>query len=568
MDRHNYYFGEYVTEQELDDGFDYSEQADWDQFDDVGLTGISVPSYDVAGSPPSPPDFSGTKSWTAVENTPTEDWNVIVTTGYAHDKNGKRLAVDPPTTVLVDCEEDYLGVDNSVTPSSGNTRWISLFLHYTKVFSDPRLDDDGATVYFDEAESYTIWVKQGAEAGSPVRPPVESEDILICDILIAEATEGAGIQDADIDYTRAEFLVNLDLAAIWSGSEHLYGRNMEETLYNLISLLKTTHDSRYLRRGGQNTITGNIQPDTADSRSLGNSARFLLISAARYFEAPSEASTASKIQPQNDWDTGGGGHIQAVKEYMDYEGYVRRFMDVRGREHQDYYEEIEDFNYRNGWPGTIGTDTTWRQTLTAGGTTDFNPTAYSQRLEGGFIEVDCSAAAGDEVEIFRGAYPGKARSLFMMEWATYVEAVSGGDRLFWGFIGTGGWNYTGFVYDPGGTWNPGGPNSNIWCVHDDGTNTAVWVDSGITMANFDDTLRLLTVAFEVDGTGDLLLRWYIDREEETEFNLTDGGGTYGTKAEGESYDLDFQAYENSAGPALVLLLDYYRMTQMRRTWAT
>jgi hypothetical protein len=85
----------------------------------------------------------------------------------------------------------------------GEEKWLSLFAEYQRVLSDPRLDGAGATVQFNQAESFVINVVQGAESVAPASPPaLRSDQILLADIhLVFGQTQ---VLNADIDVERRQ----------------------------------------------------------------------------------------------------------------------------------------------------------------------------------------------------------------------------------------------------------------------------------------------------------------------------------------------------------------------------
>jgi hypothetical protein len=74
---------------------------------------------------------------------------------------------------------------------------LSIFAKFTRNLTDPRVDGNGSTVYFNVAESYQLLVRQGAEsAGTPTPPALDPEYILIADVV--RRNPQAAIVDGDI----------------------------------------------------------------------------------------------------------------------------------------------------------------------------------------------------------------------------------------------------------------------------------------------------------------------------------------------------------------------------------
>ncbi len=182
-DRVDWHFRQKVTEAELDSAFTYLEQADWDQNVDLGLTGIA---YGLAVTQAGSPNLT-----------------VQVATGAAYDKLGRRTFV--PSGQSADVSQDFNNVTTSVT-SPGNNKWISLFAVFDRDLSDPRVDGNSLTVYFEVAESFSFKVVQSVEAPVPTRPSLDGTNILLCDI--ARAFGQTTIVNANIDTTRRELTFN------------------------------------------------------------------------------------------------------------------------------------------------------------------------------------------------------------------------------------------------------------------------------------------------------------------------------------------------------------------------
>lgn len=177
MDRKDFYFREKVTEAELDGGFTDVENADRNQYIDAGLVGIMT-------------------GLVVAEHAPQDLTVNVGGPGSAYDAYGRRIHV--PTTQNVNCAVDYDGVPTAVL-NPGNSKYLSLFVEFDRLLSDPRIDGNGATVYFEQDEYYRFYVRQGAEAVSPSYPPLEPDKVLLGDILITFGT--AAIVNAMIEQT-------------------------------------------------------------------------------------------------------------------------------------------------------------------------------------------------------------------------------------------------------------------------------------------------------------------------------------------------------------------------------
>jgi len=141
MDRFNFYFEQLVGESDMDEVFDFAENADHALMTDNGYIGI------VAGLG-------------VTENT-VPDLNVIVAVGTAYDQTGQRIRVGSPQTVDMSVDSNSVPTQVAV---NGNEKWLSIFAQFERALSDPRVDGNGVTVQSRRAESFTLIVEQGAEA--------------------------------------------------------------------------------------------------------------------------------------------------------------------------------------------------------------------------------------------------------------------------------------------------------------------------------------------------------------------------------------------------------------------
>jgi len=184
--RVNWHFRQRVQENELDFAFDQLEQADRDLASDLNIYGI------VSGA-------------VATPHQPVADLRVDVTgPSRAYDRLGRRIFVPVQTTV--DLERDVSGLPTAVT-TPGNERWISLFMRFNRVLSDPRIDGGGQQVFFRRDESFEFIARQGPEAAGNAasRPPLEPDELLICDVLRAHGQ--TQIEAHHIDVTRRQRFV-------------------------------------------------------------------------------------------------------------------------------------------------------------------------------------------------------------------------------------------------------------------------------------------------------------------------------------------------------------------------
>ncbi len=181
--RVNFYFRQKVAESELDDAFDYAEQADQAIVIDNALVGVNA-GLVVAQRGAGP------------------NLTVDVSAGSAANKDGQRMATSVTTNVNVASDES--SVSTTVT-GAGNSKIISVFMKFRRVLTDPRTDGNSATVYFLESEGVEFIVRQGAEAVTPAPPPLDGEHILLADI--TRTFGQTTITNADISIARREDVI-------------------------------------------------------------------------------------------------------------------------------------------------------------------------------------------------------------------------------------------------------------------------------------------------------------------------------------------------------------------------
>lgn len=181
-DRYDFYYRQKVTEAELDASNAALEQADRDQFVDTGFAGI-------------------TNGLTVSETTPTPNFTVDVAAGIAYTDSGERIKI--PSLQNADVSLDYLSASTAVV-SPGNSKIVSLLLEFQRSLSDPRIDGNSLTVYFQRDESYAFKVRQSAEAPSPTAPSVPAGEVLLADI--TRTYGDTSIIDAVIDHSRASVM--------------------------------------------------------------------------------------------------------------------------------------------------------------------------------------------------------------------------------------------------------------------------------------------------------------------------------------------------------------------------
>ena len=184
MQRYDFFQGQKVSEAELDSAFAACEDAQQNWALDNGVVGI-------------------TSGGAVSQHAGTANMTIDITGATIYDQLGQRIC----WTALqnIDCSIDENSNSTAVT-TPGNGKQLSIFAKFLRVQSDPRLDLEGTTVYFDQAESYEIHVAQGAEGTPPGTPPaLRADEILLADItLIYGQTQ---ILNADILTTRRQWTI-------------------------------------------------------------------------------------------------------------------------------------------------------------------------------------------------------------------------------------------------------------------------------------------------------------------------------------------------------------------------
>ena len=183
MDRRDFFYRQIVSQSVMDEVFDWAEDADHAQNQDLALFGI-------------------TDEYTVTEDAPTAMTVQVAGPGKAYGKEGERIYMSD-LTVDVDMSQDEYGIPTAVS-AAGQERWISLFVRSKRVLSDPAVDGNSVTVYTKRQESYELFVRQASEqaAGTGVKPALLSDAILLCDVQLLFGT--SAITNADINVDRRE----------------------------------------------------------------------------------------------------------------------------------------------------------------------------------------------------------------------------------------------------------------------------------------------------------------------------------------------------------------------------
>lgn len=183
MERKSFYFKQPVAYGEMNAAFDGVENALDNLVVDYGLTGV----------------ISGLE----ILQHGSGDLTVNYAAGTAYDANGKRIFV--PVLENLNCAVDYLSTSTAVT-TSGHSKILTIFAIFERSLSDPRTDGNGNTVFFEQAESYTLQVVQGTEAASPTPVAPIAGQILLADITLTFGE--TQILTGSISFARTQFYGN------------------------------------------------------------------------------------------------------------------------------------------------------------------------------------------------------------------------------------------------------------------------------------------------------------------------------------------------------------------------
>jgi len=262
MDKRDYYYKQLVQEDELDQSYDWAEQAMFDLAVDNGLEGFH---------------FGGVAS----EHSPTPDLTVDVSPGLGTDKLGRRLYW--AGTQNVDCSQDEYGTGTASTLGTSKEKYLTIYAMFTRNLSDPAVDGNGATVWTKQYESFELRVRQGSEAaiGTATPPSIPSDALNVVDILLVNTgAPPTQIIDADLDTDRRDDWLRMLAAGFSNLSTQVAGTPHEaaQAALNLIDDLSTGtgiaftatenwHDGSSIAAGDVSAAINEIVADLADDGS-------------------------------------------------------------------------------------------------------------------------------------------------------------------------------------------------------------------------------------------------------------------------------------------------------------
>lgn len=199
MNRTEFWYRQRVTSPELnDDTFDEIELADW------AIVKETL-GFGVFNSP-------------AVTQQTTPDLTVLVPQILGYDQLGRRTelpASQAPYTL--NCAVDENGASTAVTGGPGFERWLTVFIEFNRLDTEPKTDGNGTPLFWKHGEWFKLNVVQAAEqpVGTDLLPVPRSDQIILCDIHIVDAQ--TQILNSDIDFDRREDFTYISLTPSYLG---------------------------------------------------------------------------------------------------------------------------------------------------------------------------------------------------------------------------------------------------------------------------------------------------------------------------------------------------------------
>lgn len=237
--RRDYFFRQKVTEAELDAGFEGLEAADRDLAVDLGFYGV------VAGMVVS--QKSGTPNLTVDVSGP----------GAAYSKDGERIFFSSLQNVNLAADDAAV---NTAVAAPGNSRVVSLFVEFDRLLSDPRIDGNSVTVFFQRNESFAFSVVAGAEAttGLQTPPALDPNKILLADITLAYGQ--TQILNSHVSTTRREGLLDVLASPISlvAGTVKAAFSQLLEALNNHVTGAANRHTASHVDYGGSGNWANSV----------------------------------------------------------------------------------------------------------------------------------------------------------------------------------------------------------------------------------------------------------------------------------------------------------------------
>lgn len=188
MNKFQTYFGQVVTDDDLNEIFDSFATAIETFIGDFGYAGVAAGGDLIPNSSP--------------------NLTVNVTAPLiAYDQSGHRMSFAAPAVVNTVTDEN--GIATAVL-TTGNEKWISIFLEFLETASDPQIDELGQTVFYRRLAGYRFRVVQGSEAtaGGAVPTALRPNSILLGDFKLAFGQPA--INTTDISNVRQQTVFRKD----------------------------------------------------------------------------------------------------------------------------------------------------------------------------------------------------------------------------------------------------------------------------------------------------------------------------------------------------------------------
>jgi hypothetical protein len=233
--RYDWYYEQLVLEDELDNAFDALEVADRAIISDTGL----------CRDDSNEAEFGGIFWGLAASHLSGLDMKVDNGAGY--DGEGRRVAqgagagyliVTPSATgsTSVGAGGTPTG-GTSTSPSDGYERWVTIFIVYDRLLSDPRYDGYNVLVYFNRTESFHYEVSMGAEKtiGNLLdsdKPARQDGKLLVTDVRIKNV--GGVVTYVSHSSTRREIFFNV--TASGSPGKQITGETVRDVLKSMLQL--------------------------------------------------------------------------------------------------------------------------------------------------------------------------------------------------------------------------------------------------------------------------------------------------------------------------------------------
>ena len=234
MNRSDFYYRQIVTEQEMDQAFDDVENAIDQQIldqtdDDHAMWGV----------------YNGL----LVAEQSVPDLTVQVSDGIAYDENGKRLVHSGGPTSL--------NLASYVPAGGGESVYVRVYAERDTVESDPRIDGNAVALNYRIADSILFSLAAGTAGGSPTRPAIVADKVLLATVLLTNGQ--TQIQDSDISMAlglgySGGTAIDIDRH---EGGSFAHGRGNARVLA-FVDPVTTRGDRILLGNNNLNTERGNI----------------------------------------------------------------------------------------------------------------------------------------------------------------------------------------------------------------------------------------------------------------------------------------------------------------------